>query len=428
MSALLDWLNNPTAAVYAVLGFALFGLTLQPALKQRFRLNLPAIYIFTGIAAALLGAPHVSPYGSELQAKIITHASELIVIVSLTGAGLAIDTKAGWRRWNATWRLLGIAMPLTVVALYFLGSWAGLPLAAAILLGAALAPTDPVLARAVQVGGPGEGEDTTSIALTGEAGFNDSLAFPFVWAAIAVAAGSFEWGTFLGYDVLWRIAVGIAVGVAVGWALSRIVFSDLGDAENERGNPLIVMLAATFLAYGLTEFLHGYGFLAVFVAARASRATKADEELEDAPEDSYTNAAHQEADQFEGIMMVLLLLWFGTFVGAELWHQWRWSDLAIALALLLVVRPIAGWIALIGYRTAPMERFKIAFFGIRGMGTIFYIAFAQTHMPDGMMFDGIDAVWRIAGLCIFISVLMHETLAGMLFSERTGIPTAKAEH
>ena len=419
--------SNPTACVYALVGFSLFGLTLQPALARRYHINLPAIYIFVGILAAVIGAPHLSPYASELQAKVLTHASELIVIVSLTGAGLAIDTKASWTRWNATWRLLGIAMPLTILALVVMGQWAGLPLAAALLLGAALAPTDPVLARSVQVDGPGEGEDTTSVGLTAEAGLNDGLAFPFVWAAVALAAGTFSWGSFLSYDVVYRIGLGVAIGWGVGWVVSRLVFSAFGDGRNQRENPLIVMLAATFIAYGLAEFLHAYGFLSVFIAARTGRNQGADPDMEDAPQDSYTNRAHEEADQFEGIMMVLLLLWFGTFVGAELWHQWQWSDLLIALALLLLVRPVVGWLALLGHGAEPLERFKMAFFGIRGMGTIFYIAYAQTHMPDGMTFPEIDAVWRIAGLCIFISVLMHESLSGVLFnrSARDAIPTGR---
>ncbi|WP_298913021.1 cation:proton antiporter [uncultured Algimonas sp.] len=412
-------LSNPIACFYAVIGFALFGLTLQPGLARRYHVNLPAVYIALGAVVTLLGFPHISPLGSELQANIITHASELIVIVSLTAAGLAIDLKAGWRRWNATWRLLGIAMPLTILALIFLGQWAGLGLAGAVLLGASLAPTDPVLARSVQVGGPGEEEDPTRIALTAEAGLNDGLAFPFVWAAIALAAGSFDWTGFLTYDVLYRVGMGVAIGWGVGWVISRLVFSKVGDATNERSNPLIVMLAATFLAYGLAEFVHAYGFLSVFIAARSGRRHDQDAEIRGHDDEAYATEAHESADQFEGILMVLLLLWFGTFVAAELWHQWRWSDLLIAIALLFVVRPIAGWLALTGMHCAASERFKIAFFGIRGMGTIFYIAYAQTHAP----FDDIDAVWRIAGLCILISVLMHESLAGWLFNRsKVAIP------
>jgi NhaP-type Na+/H+ or K+/H+ antiporter len=346
------------------------------------------------------------------------------VIVSLTAAGLAIDLKAGWRRWNATWRLLGIAMPLTILALVFLGQWAGLGLAGAVLLGASLAPTDPVLARSVQVGGPGKDEDPTRVALTAEAGLNDGLAFPFVWAAIALAAGTFDWGSFLAYDVVYRVGLGIAIGWGVGWLITRVVFSRLGDAANDRSAPLIVMLAATFLAYGLAEFAHAYGFLSVFIAARSGRRHDIDSEVRDRGDEAYAAEAHESADQFEGILMVILLLWFGSFVAAELWYQWRWTDLVIALALLLVVRPLAGWIAMTGYGAAPKERFKMAFFGIRGMGTIFYIAYGQTHAA----FDDIDAVWRIAGLCILISVLMHESLAGWLFNRtKVAIPAGQAK-
>lgn len=410
-------LSNPVACVYALIGFALIGLSLQPGLARRYHINLPIIYIALGAIATVLGFPYISPLNTELQAQIITHASELIVIISLTAAGLAIDLKAGWQRWNATWRLLGIAMPLTIIALIFLGQWAGLGLAGALLLGAALAPTDPVLARSVQVGGPGEKEDPTRIALTSEAGLNDGLAFPFVWAAIAVSLGTFSWGEFLAYDVAYRVGLGIAIGWGAGWLITRILFSKFGDAKNERSAPLIVMLAGTFIAYGLAEFLHAYGFLSVFIAARSGRRHSPKENEADKPD--YASEAHESADQFEGIMMVLLLLWFGTFVAAELWNQWRWSDLVIALGLILIIRPAVGLLAMIGLDYSFKERFKMSFFGIRGMGTIFYIAYAQTHGA----FDNIDAVWRIAGLCILLSVLMHESLAGWLFNRsRVGIP------
>lgn len=417
-------LSNPVASVYALIGFALFGLTLQPALARRYHINFPAVYIALGAVATMLGFPHLSPLSSELEAKVITHASELIVIVSLTAAGLAIDLKAGWKRWNATWRLLGVAMPLTILALMGLGHWAGLGLAGTVLLGAALAPTDPVLARSVQVEGPGGDEDPTRIALTSEAGLNDGLAFPFVWAAIALAAGTFNWMEFLAYDTLYRVTAGIAIGWGVGWVVTRLIVSKFGDAANDRSSPLIVVLAATLVAYGLAEFVHAYGFLSVFIAARSGRRNDQDAKVRQSGDRAYAREAHTSADQFESILMVVLLLWFGSFVAAELWHQWCWTDLVIALTLLLIVRPLAGWIAMLGYDGSKTERFKMAFFGIRGMGTIFYIAYAQTHAQ----FNDIDAVWRIAGLCILISVLMHESLAGWLFNKsRVAIPAGGAE-
>lgn len=417
-------MSNSTASVYALVGMAVFGLTLQPALARRFHINLPAIYVAIGVLAALIGVPHISPLASGLQAKIVTHASELIVIVGLASAGLAIDLNAGWTRWNAVWRLLGICMPLTILALIVLGQGAGLGLASALLLGAALAPTDPVLARSVQVEGPGEDEDPTRIALTAEAGLNDGLAFPFIWAAIALAAGSFDWGSFLSYDVLYRVGAGIAVGWGAGWLMSRLVFSAMGDAANERGAPILVVLSTTFVAYGFAEFIHAYGFLSVFIAARSGRAHDRDAAVRGGDDTAYINRVHRSADQIEGLLMVLLLMWFGTFVGAELMWLWEWTDLLIAAVLVLLIRPVAGWISLLGFKSPRAERAKIAFFGIRGMGTIFYLAFAQTHLPEGVVFDGLEQVWRIAGLTIVLSIVMHESLAGWLFNRsRVGIPS-----
>ena len=153
--------------IYTTVGLALMGLTLQPGLA-RFRLfNLPLIYLAIGAGFGLAGAPLISPLAGDLSVRIVEHASELIVIISLTGAGLAIDTQMTWRNWLPTWRLLMITMPLTIVAIAALGSGVlGLGLASALLLAAALAPTDPVLARAVQVTPPGREETPIQVALT----------------------------------------------------------------------------------------------------------------------------------------------------------------------------------------------------------------------------------------------------------------------
>ena len=105
------------------------------------------------------------------------------------GAGLKLDRPVSWRGWESSWRLLGIAMPLTIAGIAFLG-WTilGLGIGAALLLGAVLAPTDPVLASDIQVGPPQSGkEDEVRFALTSEAGLNDGAAFPFVYLAIAIA-------------------------------------------------------------------------------------------------------------------------------------------------------------------------------------------------------------------------------------------------
>jgi NhaP-type Na+/H+ or K+/H+ antiporter len=105
--------------------------------------------------------------------------------------------------------------------------------------------------------------------------------------------------------------------------------------------------------------------------------------------------------------MAILLLWLGAYIGAELWAQWTWMDLAIALAILFIVRPVIAYASMIRTCGNWRDRLKVSFFGIRGMGSIFYIAYAQSHAE----IDGIDAVWRIAGLTILLSIIIHGTLA-----------------
>ena len=390
---------------FTAIGFGLLGLTLQPALARFRLLNIPLLYIALGAALAALGLPTLDPLRSEVEASVVEHASELIVIVSLAGAGLAIDTAMTWRGWQAAFRLLAVAMPLTIAAVAFLGvHWLGLGLASAVLLAAALAPTDPVLARTVEVSPPGQDETPMSVALTAEAGLNDGLAFPFVYLAISIAlygwtAGVPDWFLgWLGFDFAYRVAVGWLGGLAVGWCVSRVAFSSLGDASQGAWNAVVMVLAATLLSYGLVEAVDGYGFLAVFACARAGRAR-----TRGTGEASYERFVHHGADQIESILLALLLLWFGSFVGMGGLAGWSWTEVAFALALVLVVRPAAGMLSLLRYPCKRLEAGKVAFFGVRGMGSIFYIAYAQGSAD----FAEIDAVWRIAALVIVLSVIVH---------------------
>ncbi|WP_416878173.1 cation:proton antiporter [Litorimonas sp.] len=398
-------MQNQIAFYYSLIGAAFMGLTFQPAFRDKMLFNIPIIYIVVGIVGALIGLPVINPMGTEIEAKIVEHASELIVIISLAGAGLSIDLKARWRTWQPTWRLLAIAMPLTILCVVWLGiNLAGLSVAGAVLLAGALAPTDPVLARSVSVGSPHSEQDGTRTALTSEAGLNDGLAFPFIWLAVglALATGDFSWGNWILEDVIYRITTGIIAGLAVGWCLTKILFSSIGDATNNRSNAALVLLAATFLSYGLAELVHGYGFLSVFISARAARALTKDTKAE-----PYENKTHKSADQLESILLAVILLWFGTFIGGSLWHVWTWQDFAIALAVVFIIRPLAGWISLLGHNMDKTDRAKIAFFGIRGMGSIFYAAFGLNQVD----FANPERIWCVISFTILISALVHGSLS-----------------
>ncbi|HEU4337625.1 MAG TPA: cation:proton antiporter, partial [Nocardioides sp.] len=217
------------AAVYFILGLSLLLATLLPHLTRRVALSPPIVLVGVGLAIGLLPLADEVSLQPEDNRELITHVAEFTVLVSLMGVGLAIDRMLdlrswrSWRTWSPVWRLLLVAMPLTILGTMLLGWWvAGLAPAVALLLGAVLAPTDPVLASDVQVGEPltedvaeAEAEDDVDedddirFSLTAEAGLNDGLAFPFVHLALLLLAGGFglaEAGTWLGWYLVGKIA------------------------------------------------------------------------------------------------------------------------------------------------------------------------------------------------------------------------------
>ncbi len=337
--------------------------------------------------------------------------TELVVIISLMGAGLKLDRPPGWRGWATTWRLLIVAMPLTIAAVAFLG-WAGLgfSLALALLFGACMAPTDPVLAADVQVGPPRSGdEDEVRFGLTSEAGLNDALAFPFVHLAILAAAGGLatqaglsDWFTI---KVGWKLLAGLAAGWLVGKLLGHLLFrsrrglSKFGDG--------LIALAATLIAYSVAELIHGYGFLAVFVCAVTIRASERDHD--------FHQEMHDFSDQIERLLIMLLLVLFGGALANGLLSSLSWTDALIGLAVVFVVRPVAGLLAMIGSGHPWRERLLLAFLGIRGVGSVYYLAYGINHGD----FGDSERIWAVVGFIILVSILVHGVTATPLLARLT---------
>ena len=343
--------------------------------------------------------------------SIISHVTEIVVLLSLTGCGLKIDREPGWRSWGTTWRLLGITMPLSIVAMTLLG-WGmlGLPLAAALLLGAALAPTDPVLAASVQVGPPGKGDgDEARFALTSEAGLNDGLAFPFVHLALGAAAafasqaelpgdaGRFTGaviGDWLLHDVGWRLAAGLVtgwlVGRVTGWLAFRVAAKgSVADAFLAIG----LMLAS----YGLAESVHGYGFVAVFVSAVVFRRVEARHDIH--------SDLHHFVEQTEVLGLITVMFVLGMAVGQGVLAPLGLLGVGAALAFLLLVRPLAGWVALWGTDLSRPSRAATSVLGIRGVGSIYYMAYGLSHAPFSI--ETGQRLWAVMTLVILISIVFH---------------------
>jgi NhaP-type Na+/H+ or K+/H+ antiporter len=387
--------------VFALIGVGALLAGILPRVLDRRPLSLPIAFLALGMVvfALPLGLPDVDPLKHP---KLTEHLTEIGVIVALMGAGLKIDRPLSRRGWASTWRLLVVAMPVTIAATAVLGWWwAGLVPASALLLGAALAPTDPVLASDVQVGEPTDEEDSEDevrFALTSEAGLNDGLAFPFVYAAIGMAtvAGLGWVGEWAWQDVLYKGAVGVAGGLVIGKLLGKLFFRAKRESLRlSRHSEGFLALAATFLAYGLVEVAGGYGFLAVFVAARGIRSAERSHD--------YHQVLHDFAEQTERLLTVLLLLLFGGAVVTGLLAPLTWPAALAGLALILVIRPLVGFLSLRGAPGRTPEHWVIAAFGIRGIGSFYYLSYALTHAD----FPGVDLLWATVGFVVLSSVVLH---------------------
>ncbi|MDG9719614.1 cation:proton antiporter [Streptomyces sp. DH24] len=401
--------------VFTLLGAGALCAAVLPRVVAGRPLSLPLVFLGCGVLVQLLGAPlpDIDPVADRAW---VEHLTEVCVIISLMGAGLALNRPFGRRHWRATWRLLGVTMPLTVAAVAVL-AWAvlGWPPAAALLLAAVLAPTDPVLASEVRVGAPTDSEhdeDEVRFALTSEAGLNDGLAFPVVAAAIALAsaAGAGLSGGWIGhwalvdlaYKCLVGVVAGLGVGALLGWLFFRAGRRAMRLSEHREG---FVALGATFLAYGVTELAHGYGFLAVFITACRIRSAERAH--------GYHMVLHDFVEQVERLLTATLLFLLGVFVAQGGLAPLSPAGAAVGLLLLLVIRPLTGWLAQFRTAAGPRERVVIAFFGIRGIGSLFYLAYAlgieSFHVAAGEL-------WAVVGFTLLVSVALHGVTASPVIS------------
>jgi NhaP-type Na+/H+ or K+/H+ antiporter len=373
--------------------------------------------LLIGLGAVLFGwvpglAETLNPVTSPKPWEV---ASELCVIFGLFGVGLRIDRLVALRQWGPTVRLLAIAMPMTIVGVAALGWWwGGLPVVAALLLGSVLAPTDPVLAGDVQVGRPTEGgEHPVRYTLTAEAGLNDGLAFPFVHLSLALAAAAMPLGELVGAwawrDVGYRIAIGAACGVGVGWLLGKVLFDiprENALAKTEAG---VFALAGVLIAYGVTELAEGYGFIAAFAAGLTLRRSESHH--------AFHVRLHDFSESIEHALTAVLLIGLGAALPAIL-PALTWQGAAVGLALVLVVRPLSGWISLAGTRLSGRERLVVAAYGVRGVGSIYYLAYAGSHAA----LAGEAELWAIVAFTILVSTVLHGFSAALAVERATGEP------
>lgn len=393
---------------------ALLAAVLPRVLSAR-PLSMPLVMLLAGLLIGVLPLPFPAT-GAALDpaahADTVTTFTEIGLVVALAGAGLKTDRSLGLRSWGSTWRLLAITMPLSIAAVAVLGWWAlGLAPPAALLLGAAIAPTDPVLASDVQVPAPhpSEGfgsENEVRFTLTTEAGLNDASAMPFAVAALALAMphDPIDWGwglTELLLPIILGIVIGYVCGKILGWLMFRVPHDRVRLSEHSDG---LVVLAIAFLPFAVAEAVDGFGFLAVFVAALAVRTSERGH--------SYHKVLHEFGEQLERLFVVVALLGLGIALGSGLLAGLHPIEVGIAAATVLLVRPLLGWLALIGGSTQRPAMGAVAFFGVRGIGSLFYLAYGVSHAD----FADSEVLWRTVTLAVAMSVLIHGLTSGPVMS------------
>jgi NhaP-type Na+/H+ or K+/H+ antiporter len=380
------------------------------------------IYLAVGFALgpAVAGAIAIDPVAD---AVVIEHLTEVAVVVSLFTAGLKLRVPPTDRLWRTPVRLAFVSMAVTVGLIAAVGVFAlGLPVGAAVLLGAILAPTDPVLAADVQVEDAGD-RDKLRFALTGEAGFNDGTAFPFVMLGLGLmglhplGAGWWRWWAV---DVAWAVAGGLGIGFGLGTLVARLVLYLRRTHREAVGLDNFLALGLIALAYGAAVLLHAYGFLAVFAAGLALRQEEmrhtghrraADLKVSSGSEQ---DAVHPEKapaymaeavlgfnEQIEKLLEVAAVLALGGMLAAV---RPTWAAVGLAAALFLVVRPAAVFLGLAGGGMSTVRMGLTGWFGVRGVGSLYYLAHATGH---GVPPDTARQLAELVVVTLALSVVVH---------------------
>jgi sodium/hydrogen antiporter len=395
----------------AIVGILMLTMALSSAWIQRLPLSTAAIYLGVGCA--------LGPWGFDLLRIDLSDASpwferftEIAVILSLFVGGLRLRLPLQHPAWRAAHRLASILM-LASIAGVAIVAWLAFDLdpALALLIGAILAPTDPVLAGTVTVG-HSQDRDRLRYALSGEAGLNDGAAFPFVVLALLLLDPDLQmsdiamWGL---QDVVWAIPAGLLFGFLLGRAVGTAAIALRSRTRDTAAPTDFLALALIALSYTGAEAIGAWGFLSVFAAGIGLRSAEIST-VKHSPHPDAKDAAgpaHPPAetlvspnvvtegelgepavaagilvaevfsfgDTMERILEVLLVV----LVGVSLANHWDPRGLLLGAALFVILRPAATYLCLVGTPTSLVQRGLIGWFGIRGIGSLYYLAYAFSH-------------------------------------------------
>jgi len=408
---------------FLLIGILMLGRGLTSTILKRSPFSSSIVYLTAGIIAGpmVLGLFYFDPVKESRLLEILT---EVAVLISLFSAGIKMPVPVTLKRWTKPILLAWVSMALTVAlvaafSFYFLQ----LPLGVAVLLGAILAPTDPVLATDVQSRHAGD-NDHLRFNLTCEAGMNDGSAFPFVMLGMGLLGlhelGNYGW-RWISLDVLWATSAAIIIGILSGIIVAQIGWKLRASALKHEILDDLVGLGLIALVYGISLTVNAWGFLTVFFAGVALRQcelklsqrrsqkieTSIQEDKNKKFDPDLANPANISiealifGEHLERLSEMMLVLLLGGMLATQFWN---WHTLALALFLFFIARPLSVYISLAGTNTTWKLKSIIGWFGVRGIGSIYYLMYAIQHGLEPVFAEQLTQFTLVV---ITLSIIVH---------------------
>jgi len=394
-----------------LLGLGLALLVAVGALSHQHERAFSAAVFYIGlgaVGAAALSLLDVDPFDPIADHAVVERLTELALIVAVFAAGLTVEKGVRRRSVISIAVLLLVVMPLTIALIAVFGHLAmGLSLGAAVLLGAVLAPTDPVLAGDVGLGPPGdEAQGEPRLSLHTEAGINDGLASPFVLLGLFIAdRGGTAWiGEWLWADVLYAVAVGVVIGAVMGVGGAWLVTRAREEGLFDRALDGFAALALVLVVYAASELLGSYGLLALFVAGFAFRRYEFEHEVH--------HGFHHGADTAGTFLELSVLLLLGSMLTLDGLGTPGLAGWLLAPLIVVVIRPALVMATSSSSLASLRERAFLAFFGVRGVAALFYAAIVAGSGALSPA-ETKTVVWTTV-VCVIVSIVVHGTSATSL--------------
>jgi NhaP-type Na+/H+ or K+/H+ antiporter len=427
------------------IGLLLLTIALASAWIRRMPVSTAAMYLGIG---CLLG-----PWGLDLvrlrvgsNTSEFERVTEMAVVLSLFVGGLRLRLLPEHAKWRPAYLLASVAMIATIGGIALVGwSLFGLSPALALLVGAMLAPTDPVLAGAVTVG-HSQDQDRLRFALSGEAGLNDGLAFPFVYLALSLIATprDLHWiGSWALSHVIWAIPAGLAIGYVLGRVIGRAAIAIRSRHRDTAAPTDFLVLALIALSYAIAQSVHALGFLAVFAAGIGLRGSER-RTVEESPHPSMQGKPAEHHPPAEALVsadaveehelaqpavaagvLVAEVFTFGdiiermleallvVMVGVSLATYLSLDGVVMGLLVLLIIRPVSVYLSTVGNSISPVQRALISWFGIRGIGSLYYLAYAVPRLPGELQGSNLGSLVLST---VAVSVVAHGITAQPLMA------------